>query len=123
MKSKWEILYYETATGECFVIDFIDSRSKRNQAKNLGLFCYLEEQGPNLPRPYADLLEDGIPELRIKLSGEQIRILYFFCYGDYIVLTHTFTKTTEKVSKEEIKKAKEYRDDFKNRYKEDDLTE
>ena len=123
MKSKWEIIYYETATGKCFVSDFIDSRSKRNQAKILSLFYYLEEQGPNLPRPYADLLEDGIHELRIKLSGEQIRILYFFCYGDYIVLTHAFTKTTDKVPKKEIKKAKKYRNDFKNRFKEYDLTE
>ena len=62
MNSKWEIVYYETATGECFVSDFIDSRSKRNQAKILSMFYYLEEQGPNLPRPYADLLEDGIHE-------------------------------------------------------------
>jgi len=46
--------------------------------KIFSVFYYLEKQGPNLPRPYTDLLEDGIHELRIKLSGEQIRILYFF---------------------------------------------
>ena len=78
MKSKWKIIYYETASGECPIIDFIESRNKRNQAKIFSLFYYLEEMGPNLSRPYADLLEDGIHELRIKLSGEQIRILYFF---------------------------------------------
>lgn len=123
MKAKWEIIYYETEKGECFVSDFIDSRSKRNQAKILALLYYLEEQGPHLPRPYADLLEDGIHELRIKLSGEQVRILYFFCYGDYIVLTHAFTKTTNKVPKNEIIKAKKYQTDFINRYKKDDLME
>lgn len=48
----------------------------------------LEENGPILPRPYADLLRNEIHELRVKLSGSQVRILYFFCFEDFIVLTH-----------------------------------
>jgi hypothetical protein len=90
MNKKWTVAYYETVNGECPVMDFIDSRSKRNQAKTLSLISFLEERGPVLPRPYADLLEDGIHELRIKLSGNQVRILYFFCYKEYIILTHAF---------------------------------
>ena len=75
----------------------------------------LEEHGPMVPRPYADLLEDGIHELRFKLSGDQVRILYFFCYRDIIVLTHAFKKNTGKVPIAEIKKAKKYRSDFLKR--------
>ncbi len=45
MNSKWEIVYYETATGECFISDFIDSRSKRNQAKILTYFTILKNKG------------------------------------------------------------------------------
>ena len=38
----------------------------------------LEDKRPNVPRPYADLLEDGIHELRIKLTGtKEIRIDFF----------------------------------------------
>ena len=123
MDSKWNIIYYETVSEECYIRQFIDSRSKRNQAKILSLFSFLEEKGPNLPRPYSDLLEDGIHELRIKLSAEQIRFLYFFCYRNYIVLTHAFTKTTDRVPKKEIEKAKKIRDDFLNKFSEDDLKE
>ena len=86
-------------------MEFIDSSKSKNQAKILSLISYLEDLGPNLPRPYADILEDGIHELRIKLSGDQIRILYFFCYKSFIVLTHVFNKNTDKVPKSEIKKA------------------
>ena len=60
--------------------EFIDARSEREQAK---LLCWIElltDRGPNLPRPYSDLLEDGIHELRVILSGDQVRYLYFFCY-------------------------------------------
>jgi phage-related protein len=76
----------------------------------------LEEHGPQLPRPYADILRDGIHELRIKMSGDQSRVLYFFTYKDIIVLTHPFTKHTSKVPKEEIEKAILIRADFLRRF-------
>jgi len=121
MIQKWHVIYYETIDQQCLVAEFIDSRNPRNQAKLLSLISYLEEKGPNLPRPYADFLEDGIHELRVKLSGDEIRILYFFCYQDFIVLTHAFQKTTDKVPDAEIRKAKKYRQDFLQRMTEDDL--
>jgi phage-related protein len=121
MKSKWNIVYYETAKEECPVEDFINSRSIKNRAKILNWLEQLEAQGPNLPRSYADLIEDGIHELRIKLSGEQIRIIYFFCYREFIILTHAFRKNTDKVPKTEIEKAKKYRDDFIARSNENEL--
>jgi hypothetical protein len=123
MDEKWTVIYYETPDGKCPVMDFIDSRSKRNQAKILGLISFLEEKGPTLPRPYADLLEDGIHELRIKLSGDQVRILYFFCYRNFIILTHVFTKTTNRVPKSEIKRAQKLRADFLQRFSENQLKE
>jgi len=116
MDNKWIVVYYESAEGKCPVMEFIDSHTQRNQAKVLSLISFLEEKGPTLPRPFADLLEDGIHELRIKLSGDQIRILYFFCYKNVIVLTHAFPKTTDKVPKSEINKARKYREDFLQRF-------
>jgi phage-related protein len=121
MKNKWNIIYYETVKEECPVEDFINSRKLENRAKIFNWLEQLEIHGPNLPRPYADLLEDGIHELRIKLSGEQIRIIYFFCYRDFIILTHAFRKTTDKVPKAEIVKAKKYRTDFVSRFSENKL--
>jgi len=115
-KIEWEVIYYEMENEKCPIMEFIDLRSKRNQAKILSYISLLQDKGPHLPRPYADLLEDGIHELRIKLSGEQTRILYFFCFHNLIVLTHAFTKTTAKVPKPEIIKAKKYRADFLTRY-------
>lgn len=112
----WEVIYYETEDHKCPIMEFIDSRKKRNQAKVLSYVSLLQDNGPNLTRPYADLLEEGIHELRVKLSGEQTRILYFFCFRNLIVLTHAFIKTTNKVPKAEIKKAKKYRDDFLKRF-------
>ena len=103
------------------VKEYIDSLSLRERAKTMALIELLEDKGPNLPRPYADLLEDGIHELRIKLSGTQVRFLYFFCYQSTIVLTNVFDKHSAKVPKSEINIAKESRVDFFNRYTEKDI--
>ena len=77
----------------------------------------LQEKGAILPRPYADLLRDGIHELRIKVTGSQVRILYFFCFKNYIILTHVFNKSTKKVPEKEIKKAIKIPADFLTRFK------
>ena len=117
----WRVLYYETPEGECPVREFVDSRKGRNQAKIVALISNLQDRGPTLPRPYADLLEDGIHELGIRVSGDQFRVLYFFCFRRFIVLTHAFAKVTAKVSRAETQKAKKYRSDFLSRFKESDL--
>ena len=92
-------------------------------AKILNWIELLESEGPQLPRPYLDLLEDVIHELRIKISGDQIRILYFFCFRRFIVLTHAFPKHTERVAPSEITYAQKCRADFMVRYNEESLRE
>lgn len=72
----------------------------------------LEEHGPTLPRPYADLLYDGIHELRLTLSGNQARVLYFFCYRKFIILYYGFLKNTQRVPDKFIRKVAAYRNDF-----------
>jgi phage-related protein len=105
------------------VKDYIDSFSLRERAKTMAFISLLEEKGPNLPRPYADTLEDGIHELRIKLTGTQTRILYFFCFKDIIILTNALEKYTSVVPKAEITVAKNRREDFLNRFTESDMKE
>jgi len=73
MKNAWCVLFYETVDGKCPLQEFIDSRNKENQAKLLSVIDYLEKQGPNLPRPYADLYPQKI--LRKLLCLEQISLI------------------------------------------------
>ncbi|PJZ51222.1 type II toxin-antitoxin system RelE/ParE family toxin [Leptospira adleri] len=117
MARKWKVYYYsESEDEESEIESFINSKDERNQAKILAWIEKLEELGPNLPRPYADILKDGIHELRIKLSGDQVRILYFFCYKDYVILTNHFIKRSDKVPKSEIDKAVKRREIFLKKY-------
>ena len=118
MDKKWKVIYYEDINDYSEIFDFIENQKENNQIKILNWLNKLEELGPNLPRPYADYLDDGIYELRIKLSGNQIRILYFFCYKEFIILSNQFRKNTGKVPKNEIQKSKNIRDDFLKRFDE-----
>lgn len=92
--------------------EFINQCDPKHQVKVLRLLSLLEEKGPILPRPYADLLRDGIHELRFTLSTENVRVLYFFCYRKFIVLYNAFLKNTDRVPEHEIREAMAYRDRF-----------
>ena len=100
----WRIVFYKDEKGISPVYDFLERLSKNERGKMFAWITELKKQGPTLPRPYADLLEDGIHELRIKLKGKQTRTLYFFCFKSYAILTHTFIKTTDEVPRREIEK-------------------
>jgi phage-related protein len=121
MANKWQVYYYDTADGTSQVKSYVDALPVKERAKTLAFIGLLEANGPQLPRPYADLLKDGIHELRIKLTGTQARILYFFCYQNIIVLTNVFEKHTSAVPDSEIALAKICRTDFLARYSEKDI--
>ena len=93
----WKVKYYRDLENNCEVKDCINKLNLKQQAKVLAWIDLLEEEGPTLPRPFADFLREGIHELRIKVSGNQIRILYFFVFQNYIILTHALIKTQSKV--------------------------
>ncbi|GMO46578.1 MAG: hypothetical protein Ta2G_01780 [Termitinemataceae bacterium] len=119
----WEVFYYQKEDETCPVKEYIDKLSVRDQAKTLNFISLLKDEGPNLKRPYADILRDGIHELRIKITGTQVRILYFFCFQNKIVLTNVFEKHTDKVPESEIKTAMDRRFDFIQRFTEKDFKE
>lgn len=112
MEKKWQILFCDGREAACPVTHFINQCEPRHRVKVLRLLSLLEEHGPVLPRPYADILHDGVHELRFNLSQDRIRVLYFFCYQKFIVLYYVFLKNTQKVPEKLINKVLNYRDSF-----------
>ena len=107
MKKEWKIIFYEDEKG-CPVKDFINELNEKKQKKIIALIKYLNKIGIELKRPYCDTLKDGIHELRF----DNTRTLYFFCFENYIILTHSFVKKTQKIPEKEMKKALEYKENF-----------
>ena len=76
----------------------------------------LEEQGPNLKRPYTDVVRGKIRELRIQQSSNQYRIVFFFQVRDQIVLAHAFTKKTQRLKEKDIELAEKRMQDWIQRF-------
>jgi len=99
---RYEIRMYRKGRGDTPVQDFLNELDEKAQAKVLKVLELLAEQGPNLPRPYADVVRGKIRELRIKLSSNQYRILYFFFINKEIILLHGFRKKSQQIDDREI---------------------
>ena len=112
MDKQWDVEFYSDKDGNCEIAEWIMKLKVSQRDKVLAWIDKLQEMGPLLPRPYADLLHDGIHELRMKVSGNQVRILYFFVFQNTIVMTHPFYKNVSKVPEKEITKAIQLRDEY-----------
>ena len=113
--TKFKVIFYEKENGDCPIEEFMNSLDIKMRAKMIGLLELLEEKGIQLREPYSKIIEDGIFEIRCKVGNNISRVLYFFYFEGKIVLTNGFTKKTQKTPTEEIKLAKKYRADFKER--------
>ncbi len=114
METPYEVEFYVTADGECPLREFLKERIPKHRAKIVKWIAKLEEYGPHLPRPYADVLEGPIRELRIQFGNLNYRILYFF-EKRFVFLTHGMVKQAGVVPHEEVNRAKRYRMDCLNR--------
>lgn len=113
--TKFKVIFYEKENGDCPIEEFMNSLDIKMRAKMIGLLELLEEKEIQLREPYSKIIEDGIFEIRCKVGNNISRVLYFFYFEGKIVLTNGFTKKTQKTPIEEIKLAKKYRADFKER--------
>jgi phage-related protein len=108
----YDLIFYTTERGESPVDDFLDGLDKKSRAKVAAHLSLLEEQGPNLKRPYADVVRDKIRELRIRQSSNQYRILFFFQARDQIVLAHAFSKKSQQLKEKDIELAERRMEDW-----------
>lgn len=110
----YEVLFYRSPRGECLAEEFLNGLPAKVRGKILRWIEALELHGPDLPRPYADIVRGKIRELRIVFGSIQYRLLYFLA-GKQIVLTHGFIKKTGPVPPEELERAERLMHDWQQR--------
>jgi len=86
-----EVVFYRE-DGKAPVREWLRTLPVKAQLKCLAYLTQLENRGHELRRPIADLLRDGIYELRPSCAGVHYRILYFFAGKDVVVVSHGLTK-------------------------------
>ena len=102
-----EVYFFKDDDGTVPVLDWLNGfrdRDERAFKKCFGLIRLLEEFGHELRRPRADMLRDGVYELRTKVGSVNYRILYGFVGKDVALLAAGLTKE-KKVPAREIDQA------------------
>jgi len=93
-----KLLFYQGADGISPVWEWLKELRAKNPrafAKCLARVRRLAAMGYELRRPEADLLRDGIYELRARFGTVNYRLLYFFYGQNVAVLAHAITKEDE----------------------------
>ena len=102
-----ELIFFLDEDGSVPVRDWLlelRGKNRRAFAKCIDKIGLLSEQGHELRRPHADILRDGIYELRARSGNVNYRILYFFHGQNVAVLDHALTKEA-KVPAKDIERA------------------
>lgn len=92
---KTEVLFYQHADGRSPVVEWLEelrTMDDKAYAKCVAAVERLEELGYELRRPTADMLRDGIYELRARKGRVNYRLLYFFRGKNVAILAHALTK-------------------------------
>lgn len=94
------VVFYKERDGNVPVLEWLDTLPAKIQDKCVVKVERLRELGHELRRPEADLLRDGIYELRVGREGMNYRILYFFHGRVAAVLAHGLVKEREVPAKD-----------------------
>ena len=110
------ITFYKTSDGRCPIQDFLDSLSGKAAQKVTWVLKLIEDLDI-VPSSYFKKLTgtEEIWECRIAFGSNAYRIFCFFAENSVVVLTHGFTKKSQKTPKTEIERAEAYRKDFLER--------
>jgi hypothetical protein len=108
---KTNVIFYKEDDGSVPILEWLDSLQQKALDKCTVRIERLEEMGHELRRPEADILRDGIYELRVGLQHVNYRMLYFFHGRTAAVISHGLVKEAE-VPAKEIDKAIERKRKF-----------
>lgn len=89
------VVFYQEENGCLPVLEWLDTLPEKIQDKCVVKIERLRELTHELRRPEADLLRNGIYELRVGRKGMNYRILYFFHGRVAAVLAHALIKERE----------------------------
>ena len=109
-----EVLFYQDANGTSPVVEWLEelrNMDEKAYAKCAAVVGRLEELGHELRRPTADMLRDGIYELRARKGRVNYRLLYFFSGRNVAIVAHALTKE-DVVPPREIDRALERKQAF-----------
>lgn len=109
-----EFISFTRKNGRNEFIDFLNSLSKKDREKLLLLLNKVRDNGMLLAQKmqWVKKIDDNLYELRSKLGTNIQRVIYFHAYENKYVITHGFTKKTQRTPVIEISRAIRIRQEY-----------
>lgn len=106
--------FYTRPNGRTEFIEFLQSIPTKDKQKLLATIIVIQEQGLLVAQrmEWVKKLDSDIFEIRSKVSSNIQRALYFHVVDDRFIITHGFTKKTQKTPTTEIQHAKALKKEF-----------
>ncbi|MEX2607831.1 MAG: type II toxin-antitoxin system RelE/ParE family toxin [Kiritimatiellia bacterium] len=110
------IVFYKTEAGRCPVQEYLDTLTDKQVTKISWVLKLVRETDP-VPATYLKKLvnTDDIWEIKVNAGRDTFRLLGFFKGREWVILTNSFQKKTQKTPSKEIKLAERRKKDFLNR--------
>ena len=107
------IIFYRTESGKCPVEEFLESLRPK-EAQKVSWVLRLIQELDKVPSQYFKKLtgSEEIWECRVQIQSKAYRIFSFFLDGDTLILTHGYSKKSQKTDAKQIKRAENYRRDY-----------
>ncbi|HEL1741442.1 TPA: type II toxin-antitoxin system RelE/ParE family toxin [Streptococcus suis] len=106
--------FYTRPNGRTEFVEFLQTLPTKDKQKLLATISMIQEQGLLIAQrmEWVKKLDSEIFEIRSKVSSNIQRALYFHVVDDRFIITHGFTKKTQKTPAAEIKHAKVLKKEF-----------
>lgn len=106
--------FYTRPNGRTEFQEFLDELPKKDKEKLLTVIASIQEHGLLVSQrmEWVKKLDEEIFEIRSKVSSNIQRALYFHVVDNRYVITHGFTKKTQKTPKAQIEYAKQLKVEF-----------
>ena len=116
MNKKPTFDWIERPDGTSEYEDFLYSLPAKDRAKLLAVVIGIETHGIQtaIKQQWVKKLRDNICEIRTRQGSDIQRVLYFHKAENKYIITHGFTKKSQKTPDSEIDKAKRMMDDYLN---------
>ena len=115
---KPKFVAYTRPNGHNEFEEFYNSLPNKDRNKIRATIDMIEEVGilPTIQLEWIKKLDTEIYEIRSKVSSNIQRALYFHVKNNQYIITHGFTKKTQKTPIKEIIRAKQIKSEFEEEY-------
>lgn len=106
--------FYTRPNGHTEFLEYLESLNKKERARLLAIIKMVSIQGisTGIQHNWVKRIDKNLYEVRSRVCNNQQRGLYFHVEDNHYIITHGFTKKTQKTPQREINHAKDLRSEY-----------